>query len=154
MKKTSSAALLALAAMTLAAAGCHSTGYSRVSDGARSVVAVEDIPDRCAEMEGDARKRSCEEARLEGKRFVSSLEALQQICLEGNPLGNGITSRCTVRAAVEDVNLRGVRVKIRESTPESGFKVMDDYWFTNDAMVDVYLYSLGFRKDSENQKKK
>lgn len=131
--------------------GCGGS-YSRVSDGARSVAEVTDVPNRCESMKDDDKKQACENARVEARQFVSKIEALQQLCLEGNPLGNGITSKCVVRAAVEDVNLKGFRVKIRESYPDSGFKVMDDYWFSNDAMVDIYLYSIGFVKDTPSGK--
>lgn len=131
--------------------GCGG-GYSRVSDGARAVAEVTTVANRCEAMKTEDRKQACENARIEARQFVSKIEALQQLCLEGNPLGNGITSKCVVRAAVEDVNLKGFRVKIRESYPDSGFKVMDDYWFSNEAMVDIYLYSIGFVKDTPSGK--
>ena len=142
------------AAALCAAVGCSGGSYSRISDGARAVAEVNEVPDRCESMESDERRQDCENARVEARQFVSKIEVLQQICLEGNPLGNGITSKCVVRAAVEDVNLKGFRVKIRESYPDSGFKVMDDYWFSNDAMVDIYLYSIGYVKESKDGERK
>lgn len=137
------------AALALSVGACGGSSYSRISDGARSVAEIKDVPDRCESLADESQKQNCQNMRVEARQFVSGIEALQQICLEGNPLGNGITSKCVVRAAVEDVDLRGFRVKIRETYPDSGFKVMDDYWFSNDAMVDIYLYSMGFVKNSD-----
>ena len=151
------AALSSLAALTaLAACNTQAVGVSpasmRVGDGARYVAQIENVPNRCKRLAEPSRESACEVARTEARQFVSTIEPLQQLCLEGNPLGNGVTSRCVVRAAVEDADLRQIRVKIRESYPDSGFQAMDDYWFSNDAMVDVYLYSLGFLKDSDVKK--
>ncbi|MDR0965974.1 MAG: hypothetical protein LBM75_05670 [Myxococcales bacterium] len=147
-----------LAALSTLSVGCNSqpVGVSpssfRMGDGARYVAQINDVPDRCPMLADPNRQTACEAARTEARHFVSTLEPLQQICLEGNPLGNGVTSRCVVRAAIEDMDLRKIRVKIRESYPDSGFKTMDDYWFSNDAMVDIYLYSLGFLKQGDVQR--
>lgn len=147
---------IALCLSTLALlAGCNSqaVGVSprsmRMGDGARYVAQIENVPNRCKMLAEPGRESACEAARVEARQFVSTIEPLQELCLEGNPLANGITSRCVVRASVEDADLRQVRVKVRQSYPDSGFKAMDDYWFSNDAMVDIYLYSLGFLKEAD-----
>lgn len=156
MKKPSRASLATFTLATTALlAGCNSQamgvspGSMRMGDGARYVTEINDVPNRCAMLADPGRESACEAARVEARQFVSTIEPLQHLCLEGNPLGNGVTSRCVVRASVEDVDLRQVRVKVRESYPDSGFKVMDDYWFSNDAMVDIYLYSIGFLKEQD-----
>lgn len=159
MKKITGACLAAasLAALPLLS-GCNSqaVGVSprsmRMGDGARYVAQIGDVPNRCEMLAEPSRAAACEGARVEARQFIATIEPLQDLCLEGNPLGNGITSRCAVRASVEDVDLRQIRVKVRQSYPDSGFKVMDDYWFSNDAMVDVYLYSLGFLKENDLRK--
>lgn len=157
MKKSS--ACLAIAPLSfafLAACNSQAIGVSpssmRMGDGARYVAQIENVPNRCQALAESSRENACESARTDARQFVSSIEPLQELCLEGNPLGNGITSRCVVRAAVEDVDLRKVRVKVRQSYPDSGFKVMDDYWFSNDALVDIYLYSIGFLKEGDIKK--
>ena len=99
--------------------------------------------DRCAAQGGGQRKR-CETMRTEAQRFMGRLSVDDQVCLEGNPLLDGVTSSCTVRAFVEDTAPNTVKLEIREAAHGSKYILMDDYWFHEAALVDLQLKQSGF----------
>lgn len=118
-------------------------------DGGRQPTRVGPVPDRCPALAEPKREKECAQARLEGIAFVRRLSVEDQICLDGNPLGDRITSRCKVRAFVEDVGLTNLKLEIRETPPGGRFEPMHDYWFHEDALVDLYLESLGFLRKEQ-----
>ena len=138
---------------TLLLAGCLAPAalvpMPHNQDGGRQPARVEAVPDRCAALAEPQREQECGQARVEAIRFVRKLAVEDQICLEGNPLGDRITSRCTVRAFVEDVGPKAIKLEIRETPPGSRFDPMHDYWYHEDALVDLYLESLGFLRKGQ-----
>jgi hypothetical protein len=100
--------------------------------------------DRCRAQPDRDRRAACEQARDQALAFVEKLAVGDQVCLEGNSLLDGVTHRCKVRASVADASSHSVKLEIRESPPSSKYRQMDDYWFTEEALADVYVKSVGF----------
>jgi len=101
--------------------------------------------DRCGKIANEARKMDCESLRDEAFVFVRKLAVDDMVCLEGNPLSAGVTKACKVRAFVEDVAPGSVKLEIRDAAPRSHYKAMEDYWFHEKALVDLYLTTRGFK---------
>ncbi|MFN7130446.1 MAG: hypothetical protein ACK4N5_00090 [Myxococcales bacterium] len=100
--------------------------------------------DRCARQSTEAMRKNCEELRDQAFAFARKLAVDDQVCLEGNPIGDGVTSRCRVRAFVADVAQKNVKLEIRDAPPDSKYRPMEDYWFHEAAIADMYLVGFGF----------
>ncbi|MBI5543049.1 MAG: hypothetical protein HY901_04125 [Deltaproteobacteria bacterium] len=140
--------LALLVAPALCLAGCLAPAamarMPHVDEGGRYADRVNDPrTDRCAAQEG-RRKKDCRAVRDQGLEFVRRLMVDDQICLEGNPMSDGISSRCKVRASVSDVGSNNVKLEIRHAAVGTRFKPMQNLWYTELALTDVYVASLGF----------
>jgi hypothetical protein len=100
--------------------------------------------DRCAVQPDAYLQQICRRERDDVLVFIRKLMVDDQICLEGNRITDGITSACRVRAFVEDVGLETIKLEIRDSPPGSDFRIMDDYWFHEEALADWDLETAGF----------
>jgi hypothetical protein len=100
--------------------------------------------DRCAAQDGAQRQAACRRDRDAALAYVRHLMVDDQVCLEGNPLVDGVTVRCRVRAFVEDASPESIKLEIREAAPGASFAAMDDYWYHEAALVDLQLKSAGY----------
>lgn len=138
--------LLALALAGPLAAGCGAglVYMPHRDEGNRYADRVQDPKvDRCAAQKDAAVKKDCLRARAAAVEFVRKLSVEDQICLEGSPMSDGITRRCKARAFVSDAGSGKVKVEVRESTG-TRFKPMQNLWYTEAALADAYLESVGF----------
>ncbi len=101
--------------------------------------------DRCKAQKDYRRRDRCEQLREEARRFVARLAVDDQLCLEGQPMGDGVTRACAARGVVSDVGVNKVKVEVREVEPGGPYSPMQNLWFTEAALVDLYLKSAGFR---------
>jgi hypothetical protein len=113
-------------------------------DGGRRPARVGPISNRCPRLVEPNREKECEQIRFDAINFVRRLAVDDQLCLQGNPLSDGVTGRCKVRAFVEDVGPKSIKLEIRHADPGTGFQPMADHWYHEDALVDLYLDSWGF----------
>lgn len=100
--------------------------------------------DRCAHQPEAHHRKSCEELRELAYKFARGLSVDDQVCLEGNPISDGVTSRCRVRASVSDVARGSVKFEIRDAPHDSKYRPMDSYWFHEAAIADMYLEGQGY----------
>ncbi len=100
--------------------------------------------ERCARQSEERQRKSCEELRELAYKFARSLAVDDQVCLEGNPISDGVTRRCRVRAFVADVAQQNVKLEIRDAPHDSKYKPMEDYWFHEAALADMYLEGQGY----------
>jgi hypothetical protein len=100
--------------------------------------------DRCAAQPDARRRKDCVKDRDRALTWVRHLSVDDQLCLEGNPMGDGVTRRCRVRAFVSDVGVNLVKLEVREVPPDSKYRPMQNLWFTEAALGDAYLRSLGY----------
>ncbi len=138
--------LAAFAALGLA--GCNALAGAFVDTSGKAGRGVPRVEapksDRCRAQADSDRRADCQEKRDSALVFVRRLGVGDQVCLEGNPLLDGVTHRCQVRASVADAAPGGVKLEVRDAPPASRYRPMDDYWFAEDALADLYLKSLGF----------
>jgi hypothetical protein len=137
-----------LALLALVFAGCTAAAgvTPKHGDGLVQPRKVGPVADRCSSLADKGRAEECEQVRLEAIAQVRKLAVDDQVCLDGNPFSDGVTSRCKVRAFVEDVAPKSVKLEIRHADPGTGFEPMQDYWYHEDALVDLCLESRGFLK--------
>ena len=100
--------------------------------------------DRCDSQKEARRKRDCQKAKDGALEFVRRLSVDDQLCLDGNPMSDGVTGRCKARAFVSDVGVNKVKLEVRETSGGTRYKHMQEIWYTEAALVDDYLKSLGY----------
>ena len=100
--------------------------------------------DRCEQQKDGRRRKDCEQDRHVAMEWVRRLSVDDQLCLAGQPMSDGITHRCQVRAFVCDVSPHSVKLEIREAPAGSRYEAMENYWYTEKALADLYLKSLGY----------
>jgi hypothetical protein len=108
--------------------------------------------DRCG-AQPPREAKACAELRDRALTFVRRLSVDDQVCLLGNPLMDGVTQRCRVRAFVEDAGPSSVKLEIREASPDTSFVQMDDYWYHEAALADLQLRQSGFRLPEDSPAK-
>lgn len=132
----------------LALAGCGNFAGAFIDTSGKAGRSMQRVEapkvDRCSSQSDPERRAQCEEKRHSALAFVRKLAVEDQICLEGNSLLDGVTHRCKVRAFVTDASPRAVKLEIREAPPASRYRPMEDFWFAEEALADLYLKSLGF----------
>jgi hypothetical protein len=132
---------------SLLCAGCLApAAYMPPTDnGGRYADSIKDPKvDRCAAQPEKRQRKDCAKARDDAFEFVRRLSPGDQICLDGNSMSDGVTGHCKARALVTDSGVNKVKVEVREISPGTGFKHMQEIWYTEAALADVYLMSLGF----------
>ena len=140
----------ALAALSLClCAGCLAPAalayMPAVDNGGRYADKVQDPKvDRCKAQADLRRVEDCVKAKDRALEFVRRLSVDDQLCLEGNPMSDGLTGRCKARAFVSDVGVNKVKLEVREVGGGTRYKHMQEIWYTEAALVDDYLKSLGF----------
>ncbi len=137
-----SLAVLAL----IASAGCAPAVALPHTDNAGRFAERKSDPkvDRCAQQKDEGRKKDCQRAKDGAVEFTRRLSVDDQICLDGNPMSDGLTSRCKARAFVTDAGVNKIKVEVREVEPGTGYRHMQEIWFTEAALADIYLLSLGY----------
>jgi hypothetical protein len=132
----------------LALAGCSHIANAFIDTSGKAGRSVEWVEapkvDRCRALKDPDRRADCEDKRQNALVFVRKLAVDDQVCLEGNSLLDGVTHFCKVRAFVADASPRNVKLEIRDAPPTSRYRPMEDYWFAEEALADLYLKSLGF----------
>ncbi len=98
--------------------------------------------DRCAGVDQGIRD-ICKRVRDEASTFVAKLAIDDQICLEGKAMDQPLAN-CTVRAYVADVSAEAIKLEVRDAPRSSRFKLMDEYWYHETALIDRYLVMAGF----------
>lgn len=140
--------LALLAPFVLSATGCVGAGLVKmphVDEGGRYAARVGDpATDRCAAQKDERAKEECRKERDKALAFVRKLSVDDQVCLEGNPMGDRITSRCKVRAFISDAGSGKLKLEIRETYEGSRFKPMQNLWYTERALADAWLESAGY----------
>jgi hypothetical protein len=130
----------------LCCAACPAVGLvPDVDNGGRFAERVKDPKvDRCETQKEPRRKKDCLKAKDGALEFVRRLSVDDQLCLDGNPMSDGLTSKCKARAFVSDVGVNKVKVEVREVGGGTRYKHMQEIWYTEAALVDDYLKSLGY----------
>jgi len=100
--------------------------------------------DRCAAQKGARRQEDCARVRDQALRFVGKLAVDDQLCLEGHPMADGVLRSCKARGFVSDVGANKVKVEVREVEPGGKYRPMQNLWFSEAALADLYVKSAGF----------
>ncbi|MGC4113856.1 MAG: hypothetical protein QM765_04215 [Myxococcales bacterium] len=137
-------ALVALLA-PLAHTGCGAGKIPHPEEGGRFADRVTDPKkDRCQAQPDETVRLNCRKERERAMAFVRRVSVDDQLCLEGNPMESGVTSRCKVRAFVSDAGSGKVKLEIRETYSGARYKPMQNLWFTEAALADAWLESAGY----------
>lgn len=144
-------ALLAVLALAGCLAPASLAKMPHTDNGGRFADRVDDPQtDRCKAMRDGRTRRDCEKTRNEARRWAVDLAVGSEFCLEGNPMSDGVTGLCKARAYVTDVGVNKVKVELRDVDPASRrYRHMQEIWYTEAALVDEYLKSLGFTASHE-----
>ncbi len=137
--------------LALVSSGCvlKDTGPTRERSGASLFQGAPLIEgpaeDRCQKLAGTGAAPNCQDARYLGQNYVRRLATTDALCLEGG-FGEEPGGSCLARAFVSDTGTGRVLVEIREAKPESRWfnHVQHQLWFTEDALVDLYLAENGY----------
>jgi hypothetical protein len=132
-------------ATLVACSACPAGHIPSVYNGGRFAERFQDPKvDRCESQKDARRKKDCLKAKDGALEFVRRLSVDDQLCLDGNPMSDGLTGRCKARAFVSDVGVGKVKVEVREVGAGTRYKHMQEIWYTEAALVDDYLKSQGF----------
>jgi hypothetical protein len=142
-------AFLALA-LVVCLAGCPAASvvYNPDGPGKRPTKVGDPKIDRCAAQQNSGRRKDCEQDRVTALEWVRRLAVDDQLCLLGQPMGDGVRHDCKVRAFVCDVSPRSVKLEIREAAVGTRYQPMEDYWYTEKALADAYLKSMGYKLEN------
>ncbi len=99
--------------------------------------------DRCEQSPAQA-QAACAQARTEATQRVRKLYVDDQVCIDGRQPLDSPGQGCTVRAFVEGVTGHQLQLEIREAPEDGPYKVMENWWFDEAALVDIQLQALGY----------
>lgn len=141
---------LALVSLLVASAGCFRD--NRVQRDDKNANPFSEVPkvlapatDRCAQHGKSSARASCDEARYLGQNYVRALSVGDEVCLEGG-FGESAGGACLARAAVADAGSGELLIEVRDAQPTSRWHnhVMNQVWYEEGALVDLYLAERGY----------
>jgi hypothetical protein len=139
------------ALLLLALAGClKDTRPSQERGAARVFSRAPEIQgpatDRCqAAAETGTGKPGCRDAKYLAQVYVRKLGTTDEVCLEGG-FGQAAPTSCLARAFVADAAVGRLLLEIRSAQPQSRWynQVQHQLWFTENALIDLYLAERGY----------